>query len=238
MSTKVKAIVIGTKDYKDKDKLVTLYTLDNGKMFCSMKGVRGDKAKLKSAKEIFSFGEYIIENGKGFNIISQVEIIDSFFGICQDIDKYYEGCAILDIVNKISSTESDPGLFIHLLKAIKSICYKNLPKFYVINKFLIHIFKDLGYDILTSKCSSCGAELVKKYFNLDTGEFVCPNCRNATCLIVSDACFSAVKILSETEYENLESIHLGNNILVELFKLLEVNFEWRIGQKFCTIPLN
>ena len=64
-STKVKALVIGGRDFKEKDKLVELFTLEQGKLTVSMKGVRGEKAKMKFAKEIFCFGEFVLENTKG-----------------------------------------------------------------------------------------------------------------------------------------------------------------------------
>ena len=111
MSTKVKALVLGGTNVKEKDKLITLFTLENGKISASMKGVRGDKAKLKSAKEPFCFGDFIIEEGKAGYIITTVDIIDNFFELTKNIDKYYEGCAILDIVNKIA-IEPDPKLFV------------------------------------------------------------------------------------------------------------------------------
>lgn len=238
MSTKVKAIVIGAKDYKDKDKLITLYSLEQGKLVCSMRGVRGEKAKLKAAKDIFTFGEYIIEEGKGFNIVTQVEVIDSFFGLSQNIDKYYEACAILDIVSKISSQQSDPPLFINLIKCLKTLCYDDVPKFYAIDKFLISVFQALGYSFLTEECSSCHGDLLtKRFFELNIGEFVCPACRNASCIEVSEPCFRALKILDSTDYERLCSIRLGGRGEIESFKLLQTNFEWRMGAKFCDVPI-
>ena len=60
-TTKVKAIVIKSLSIRDKDKLVCLYSLELGKIYVSMRGVRSEKAKLKSAKEIFCFGEYLLE---------------------------------------------------------------------------------------------------------------------------------------------------------------------------------
>ena len=38
--TKVKAIVLDSKDYKDKDKLVTLFTLENGLVSAVAKSVK------------------------------------------------------------------------------------------------------------------------------------------------------------------------------------------------------
>lgn len=236
-STKVKALVLESRDYKEKDKLVTLFTLENGKITAVMRGVKGEKAKLKSAKEIFAFGDYIIENTKGMNVVTQADIIDSFFALTQDLDKFYEGCAILDIVKKITRDEPNPQLFIETLKALQALCYSNINKYYIIDKFLIKVFSDLGYFFLSDKCSGCGAKLADlKYFNLDVGELVCPACRNDTCVPVSGPCFSALRLLSATDYGKLSNLKLGGGGEVQAFHLLEKNFEWRTGAKFCSIP--
>ncbi len=236
-STKVKALVIESKDYKEKDKLITLYTLEQGKLVCVMRGVRGEKAKLKSAKEIFSFGEYVIEDGKGFNIITQAEVIDSFYGLTKDIDKYYEGCAIIDILKKISTFESEPALFIEIIKCLQALCYNNVRKYYCIDKFLLSVFKALGYSFVTNDCSSCRARLGGiKYFNLEIGEVVCPSCKSGMSIHISEACYIALKLLSEISYEKLSSLKLGGGGAEECYRLLEKNFEWRTGGKFFSIP--
>ncbi len=236
-STKVKALVIESKDYKEKDKLVTLYSLEQGKIVCIMRGVRGEKAKLKSAKELFTFGEYIIEDGKGFNIITQADVIDSFYGLTKDIDKYYEGCAIIDILKKISTFESEPALFIEIIKCLQALCYNNVRKYYCINKLLISVFKALGYSFITNECSSCKAKLgAIKYFNLEIGEVVCPSCKTETSIHLSEGCYSALKILSEIDYEKLSTLKLGGDSARECYHLLEKNFEWRTGSRFLPIP--
>ncbi len=143
-STKVKAVVIGGVNVKEKDKLISLYTLEKGKMSVSMKGVRGDKAKLKSAKEIFSFGDFVVEEGRSTNIVIGADIIDNFYDLSKDIDKYYEGCAILDIVSKTQS-EPNPQIFIEVVKALKTLCYDNVKKYYVIDKFLLSLFYNMGF---------------------------------------------------------------------------------------------
>ena len=89
-SVKVRAIVLKSSNVRDKDALVCLYSLELGKIFVSMKGVRGEKAKLKFAKEIFCFGEYILEQTKSNFIVTGVDIIDNFYDLSKDIDKYYE----------------------------------------------------------------------------------------------------------------------------------------------------
>lgn len=227
-STKVKAIVIGGVNVKEKDKLVTLYTLEQGKMVVSMKGVRGDKAKLKYAKDVFSFGDFVVEEGKYSKIVTAVDIIDNFYTLSQDIDKYYEACAIVDIVSKIA-TEPNPQLFIEIIKAIKTLCYGEVKKYYVIDKFLLSIFSLLGYGFLSENCSSCNANLETRYLNLQIGEIVCPQCRNSFSMQISNACYSAMKLLDKTDYEKLHTINFGGMGEVQAFNLLAKNYEYRTG---------
>lgn len=230
-STKVKAVVIGGVNVKEKDRLITIFSLEQGKMVVSMKGVRGDKAKLKSAKEIFCFGDFVIEEGKFSNVVTAVDIIDNFYSLSKNIEKYYEGCAMLDIVNKISTQEPNPALFIELLKALQSLCYDDVKKYYVIDKFLMNIFNAMGYGFLTDTCSSCGSHLSLKYFNFEIGEIVCPSCKNAICEPISDACYSALRILDKTDYDKLSTVKFGGMGEVQAFNLLSKNYQFRTGYK-------
>ena len=174
-STKVKAIVIGAKDVGEKDRIVSLFSVEKGVFTATLKGVRGDKAKLKTAKDPFSFGEFIIEEGRSSNIITGFDMIDNFYSLSSNLDKYYEGCCLLDIVSH-AIKEPSPTIFLALIKALKTLCYDNVQKYYCVDKFLISIFKDAGYGFLSEECSSCGKPLQEKYFNVDVGDFVCKEC--------------------------------------------------------------
>ena len=235
-SIKVKAIVIGGTNVKEKDRQVRLFTLENGKMQVSMKGVRGEKAKMKAAKEPFCFGEYIIEQTSTSNIVTGVDIVDNFFEISKDIDKYYEACAMLDVVDKVSTSQANPQLFLQILKALKTICYENVKKYYCIDKFMLNIFAAMGYKFMTDVCSSCGGRLAKRFFNFEYGEIVCTACKNDLCDEISDACYSALRLFENTTYEKLSTLHIGGMGEMQAYNLLAKNFNWRTGFKMIEIP--
>lgn len=230
-STKVKGVVIGGVNIKEKDRLVSIYTLERGKMSISMRGVRGDKAKLKFAKELFCFGEFLLEEGKSSRVVTAVDVIDDFYGIAKDIDKYFEACAILDVVSKFGE-EPNPALFIALIKGLKLLCYENCPKYYVFDKFLIEFFKIMGWNFLSKTCSSCGATLGLRYLNLEIGELVCPACKNSFSVAVSEECFNALRLLDNTDYDKLPSLALVEGAEIQACKLLVKNYEFRTGYKF------
>lgn len=229
-STKVKAIVIGGKDVKEKDRLVSLFSLEKGVFSAVLRGVRGDKAKLKMAKDPFSFGEFIIEEGRSSNIITGFDMIDNFYALAGNLEKYYEACCLLDIVAH-SINEPSPVIFLELIKALKVLCYEDVPKYYCVDKFLISVFKDAGYDFLSDECSSCGKALKEKYFNVDIGDFVCKECASSQCVFVSDVCAKALSLLKSTTYEALPSIKIENMGEVKAFNLLKLNFYSKYNYK-------
>ncbi len=232
---KTKAIVLGNINYKEKDKLVDLFTLEEGRLAVSMKSVRDSKAKLKMAKEPFCFGEFIIENTKGNNIVTQVEIIDNFYDLTKDIDKFYEGCAILDLIKSVATDQSDSFIFIELLKALKTICYENVKKYYVFDKFLLKITEIMGYSFVFEKCSSCDATLKIVYFDLNKGSFVCPNCKTENSFKVGFEAYKSLQLLKDCDYDKLKTLCLVNNTEKEILKILALNLEWRAGLKILKI---
>ena len=231
--TKVKGIVVGGVNVKEKDRLVTIYSLEKGKILCSMKGVRGEKAKFKFAKELFCFADFILEDGKANLIVTGVDIIDNFYGLSQDIDKYYEACAIVDIVCK-NGNEPNPVLFIEIIKALRCICYENCKKYYVFNKFLLNFLKSNGWGFLSKRCSSCGATLGSKYFNLDIGEVVCPSCKNNQAIKIADDCWGVLNILDKTDYEKLSTLNISSGE-IQACSLLIKDYEARTGNKVLEI---
>ena len=62
MTQNVKAIVIKSNDRKEKDKNILLFSLEQGKIWATLKGVKSPNAKMKIAQNPFCFGEFILED--------------------------------------------------------------------------------------------------------------------------------------------------------------------------------
>ena len=232
-SFKCKAVVVESKDYKEKDKQVLLYSLENGKFWATLKSARGEKSKNKVGKEPFCFGEFLIENTRGTNIVVGVDVIDSFFGLTSDLDKFYEACGILEIIKKITNyEENDAMLFMHFVKALKCICYEDCKNLYVIDKFLIDIFFSMGFYFNVNCCSSCGATLTsKKYLNYDVGELVCSKCRSLNSEELLPSVLAVIKILNNIDYEKIPTLKFSQNSEKDTLRILTKNFEGRFMSK-------
>ena len=230
--TKVKAIVIGGIDYKEKDKLVSLFTLEHGIMSVVFRGVKNVNAKLKSAKELFSFGDFIFTYGK-LKTITSAEIIDNFFDITKDIKKYYVACAILEIIKTVlPEGESNSQLFVNTLKCLKMLAYDNVDLYNIINKFLIFVFEGFGYKFSLNTCNNCGTKFLGNcYMNLTYGDITCARCRVGNYIQLSKSVYSTLRLLSITDFDKLNTLKIPEEINKQVFSVLSLNYEKRFFKK-------
>lgn len=101
MNTKVKGIVINVKDYKEQDKLATIFTFELGVIFAKFKSVKKENAKMKNACQPFVFCEFELFEKNGFYTVVQSSIINSNFSIAADYKKSVIGFCILEMIDKI-----------------------------------------------------------------------------------------------------------------------------------------
>lgn len=228
MSKTSKAFVLRGYNSKEKDKNILLFSLEEGKIWVTLKGVRGDKAKMKYAKEPFCFGEFTIEEGKFSNVVTSVEIIEPFNELAQNVDKYFEGQAILEIVNTLNFENERYPLFVSLLKALKTLAFHNAVKNSCLIKFLIDVFDIYGLKVYSEKCTCCGAQFHDHvYINYNVGELVCGACKTFQSEELSKAEYMVLKNLTNNDYEKLPTIKFPEEVGEKLLKKLVKNFSFR-----------
>ncbi len=229
---KVKAIVIGNRDYKEKDMLVTMFTLEEGIITVTFKGVKNSNAKLKSAKEIFCFGDYIYASGKTNTIIS-ADVINTFYDLTKNIKSYFTACNIIKIIKTVlPEGETSPSLFVDTLKAFNLLAEAEVNPLVVLNKYLVRVFEGFGYKFNLNKCSTCGNDFLNhRFMNLRYGDITCFSCRVGEVEEISPATYQTLRMLSQTDYSNLHTLKLSQNILQDAFNILHKNHMFRFNQK-------
>jgi len=72
------AIILARKDYGEADRILVVYTKDYGKVSLIAKGVRKLKSKKRGSLEVFSQIKFGAARGKGLDIMTEVNTINSF----------------------------------------------------------------------------------------------------------------------------------------------------------------
>jgi DNA repair protein RecO (recombination protein O) len=85
---RTEGIVLKSIKLNEADKIITIFSNDYGKIRGIAKGVRKTKSKFGSSLENLSIVKLLIYKGKNLNIISQTDIVNSFFSKCKNLFKY------------------------------------------------------------------------------------------------------------------------------------------------------
>ncbi len=134
-------------DYKDNDRLVTLYASGKGKLTARAIGCKRPKAKLKFAASPLCFGNYQLASGKTGLVVTGCDCYDSFFGLTRDIVLFYAAGTVLEIMDKTAvEGEFNPELFTLALSTLNELCYKSeRAATQVIKDFIAGALKCLGW---------------------------------------------------------------------------------------------
>ncbi len=221
MEIKVNALVTRAVEYKENDKILTLYSLEKGKITAGIKGVKKSGAKLKFASEPFCFAEFILANKGDRNTVINATFIDSFYNLRTSLLKYYVSSVVSETVNSIIEQEgSDAKLFDLIINTVKHISYGNNEKA-VLCKYLYLFSKYNGYEIQDTNCHLCGEDIVGRvYFNVNNATFSCNECKNNLFIEITNETYKTLKFINETSFEELAS----NKEIIDCDKLLKFLF--------------
>ncbi len=240
MAEKIKGIVLKSSDRKEKDLNVLLFSLEKGKIWVTLRGVKGQNAKMKLAQNQFCFGEFVMENGKNGQIVTGFECLESFHELSENIDHFFEASAVLEVVDKLkfSSETEIAQIFLLVLKTFKMICFGNLKNEYALDKFFISLFQTLGVPLYSDKCSCCGTKAIDRVFiDYAGGGLVCMACKGYGSEELPKNVVAALKILTITDFEKLGSVKFSANSELQLLKILVKNFETRFDQNLKLIGI-
>ncbi len=215
MEVKVNALVIRAIDYKDNDKILTLYSLEKGKITAGIKGVKKAKAKLKFCSEPFCFAEYILAEKNGRYTVISASYIDSFYDLRLSLQKYYLSAVISEFL--CSATESDvadPYLFDLAINSIKEICYQP-SETGALAKFLYGAVDCLGYGLQSSFCNGCGEEITGRvFFRYKDAIFSCEGCKEEDFFEIRLETYKALLALENGNLAGLAEMQEGAKMLV------------------------
>lgn len=115
MQIKVKGVILKTMDYKEKDKLMWVFTEEFGKISVLCKGVRSQKSRFQSLVRPMLFGDFLLYKGKSLYSLNEGNIINSFSKLSTTLEHLTYGSYYAELVD-IVSIDGEP----------QSLVYRNL----------------------------------------------------------------------------------------------------------------
>ena len=145
MLYKTEGIIIKNSNLGEFDKLITVYTQDFGKLIIKGKAVRKNQAKLKGHLELFLYSHLMIAPGRGFDIITGAETIESFPYLHQSLPFLFVAYYFSELIDKlVAGPEKDEQIWQLLLGSFNQLNQEQEVK-PIISGFESKLLEFLGY---------------------------------------------------------------------------------------------
>jgi DNA repair protein RecO (recombination protein O) len=174
-------VVLRTYKLGEADRIVVLCTRLHGKVRAVAKGVRKTKSKFGSRLEPISHVALQLYEGRELDIVTQVDSIDHFRAIRDDLDRIARASTMLEAVDQMSQERGvNPRLYQLTIGGLRALAAHNGPL--VVPAFFWKLLALEGYRPLLDGCAECGSPESLVAFDLEAGGVLCADHRRGTAI--------------------------------------------------------
>ena len=218
------------------DRIVTIYTLGSGKLRLVAKGVRRSRSRMSGYLEPLTYVSISVAEGRNIDTITEVEIIQSFREIREDLLLVSKGLYFAEIVDKFTVDRS-PGsaefkLLFDGLGRLKASYTTDLAlRYFEMQMLKITVF---GPEIY--QCVECHTELeVDSHgFSNLKGGILGSECRSKSSEPSATISVGAIKLLrylQNESYDRVMGLNIPEVLLVDVEKLLGSYIRYVLDKK-------
>lgn len=172
------AIVVRRAEYKDYDRMLTLYSPTHGRIDAIARGCRRPTSAIMAASELFCAGAYTLNLSGGRYSVTQCQIKDSFYSLRFDVDRLMHGSYYLSLADAAALPDmAGEAIFYLLLKALAHLAYSDMPPQLLTAAFEMRYMPLMGYTPSMERCILCGAPVEGNgRFDARRGGVICHMC--------------------------------------------------------------
>lgn len=178
--TKVTGIVTRYVNYKDSDRILTIFTEEKGRVDAKARGCRRPKSPLLSCAQPFAYGEFQLFIGKDYYSVDQCDVRESFYPLREDYERLTAAFAMAALIQStIQEEQPNEQLFSLLYHSLSFLCYSDAHPLDIAICFMLRFFNCNGLCPSITTCAICAADMRSEkapVFFAEHGGAVCKNC--------------------------------------------------------------
>ena len=177
IQTERTAIVLRTADYKEYDRMLTLFSPTRGLVEAASRGCRRPRSHLLSASQPFALGDFELFEKNGRATVTGFTLIENFYALRKDYDRLRCGFWLLSLCEAVLQPgQAAQSLFMLLLHTLSRLNFTDQPLRPLLAGFLVNFAACEGFRPRLRHCVVCGRELGGEEpagFDLREGGLVC-----------------------------------------------------------------
>ena len=175
------AIVLRYANYRDNDRMLTLFSPTQGRIEALARGCRKPRSPILNASELFALGDFELYQKGGHLTVINAQLIETFYPLRADFDRLAVGTYLLNVTeNSIQPGVPAQELFMLLLHTLSRLTFTDQPWRPLVAGFLLHLTACEGFRPRLHHCVHCERRLEEgesTWFDTAGGGLVCRDCR-------------------------------------------------------------
>lgn len=178
-SLRVQAIVLRHADWGEADRLVTLYTREQGKLRAIAKGARKITSRKAGHLEPFTQVKLQLARGRDLFIVTQADTLEAYLPLRDSLELTGYASYVVELLDRFVYEEegTNPTLFRLLADTLKRLAGGE-DAWLVVRYYEIRLLDFVGFRPQLFECANCGREILPEdqFFSFMAGGVICPRC--------------------------------------------------------------
>ncbi len=176
------AINLKSYNLNDADKIVVMYSKDNGLIKGVAKGIKRPKSKLGARMDLLVANSLQLLKGRSMDTIIQAQTLNNFRKSREDIDKLMFSSYISELVMNLGegSEAISKDVYELLYQALNRIAESDTKKdaYIAVIKFQLKFLLYMGFCVELDSCLCCRERILDEemYFSSQMGGIICKEC--------------------------------------------------------------
>jgi DNA repair protein RecO (recombination protein O) len=178
-SFRVDAVVLRHSDYGEADRLLTLFTRQQGKTRAIAKGARKIASRKAGHIEPFTYVKLLLAQGRDMFIVTQADTVDAYLSLREDLILTSHASYVLELLDRFSSEDgTENSALFRLLTDTLSRLASNSDIWLVVRYYEMRLLDHLGFRPQLFECANCGRQIrpEDQFFSFSAGGVICPRC--------------------------------------------------------------
>jgi DNA repair protein RecO (recombination protein O) len=178
-SFRVDAVVLRHSNYGEADRLLTVYTREQGKMRILAKGARKIASRKAGHIEPFTHVRLQLAKGRDTFLVTQADTVDAYLPLREDLILTSQAAYVMELLDRFTyeNDTENASTFRLLTDTLARLASKADP-WLVTRYYEMRLLDYMGFRPQLFECANCGSEIKAEdqYFSFSAGGIICPRC--------------------------------------------------------------
>jgi len=209
------AVVLGSKNWGEADKMMTLFTYDRGLVEAAAFGCRRPRSPLAAGMQMFSSIEVQLSEGKRVDTVRQCTLKKHYKKLSEDLEVMAYGSFVAEFLREfLPPGQPEPQMFARLLYILDSFEVRN-PRVTALMA-VIQLLEFTGMQLHFEHCLHCGGPVDgEAYLSFNAGGVLCADCREPGAELLPYSLRKFILELRDYDWENPPELRITGAQLMQ-----------------------